>query len=123
MEDSEISKLCESSEKRKLFVDSEGLNNKRHKESFSAIDSLKVAYEKEVARAVFAEKAYEDLYQKFIQSRYSKEFVEDHLLGHGSYGSVVQCTHRLDQCQYAIKRVRFIGSSKILMPSVSSFTY
>lgn len=100
MEDSEISKLCESSEKRKLFVDSEGLNNKRHKESFSAIDSLKVAYEKEVARAVFAEKAYEDLYQKFIQSRYSKEFVEDHLLGHGSYGSVVQCTHRLDQSKF-----------------------
>ncbi|XP_014228528.1 wee1-like protein kinase 1-A [Trichogramma pretiosum] len=37
-------------------------------------------------------------------SRYYKEFLELELLGTGSFGSVFKCTHRLDGCNYAIKK-------------------
>ncbi|KAI3937420.1 hypothetical protein MKW92_004628 [Papaver armeniacum] len=122
MDDFETSELREFSEKRKFFVDSEDLNKKRRKESISAIESLKCAYEEEVTRAEFAEKAYQELYQKFLQSRYCKEFEEGPLLGFGSYGRVFRSTHRLDQCDYAIKRVRFVGSSEILLPEVHALS-
>lgn len=37
-------------------------------------------------------------------SRYYQEFLELELLGSGEFGSVYKCTHRLDGCNYAVKK-------------------
>ncbi|RWS09029.1 wee1-like protein kinase 2 [Dinothrombium tinctorium] len=46
------------------------------------------------------------VYENNSTSRYNADFVEICEIGKGEHGSVYKCVHRLDGCQYALKRTR-----------------
>lgn len=45
-----------------------------------------------------------NMYQDSNIPRYSVEFVEQEVVGRGSFGEVSRCLNKLDGCVYALKR-------------------
>ncbi|RZC88289.1 hypothetical protein C5167_016081 [Papaver somniferum] len=53
-----------------------------------------------------------------VQSRVEQDFKAPEALGEGFYGEVQRGSHVLDGCNYAIKRIRFVGLIDQLLPEV-----
>ncbi|KAH8489986.1 hypothetical protein H0E87_022487 [Populus deltoides] len=44
--------------------------------------------------------------QKISDRRYKEDFEEIQCLGHGTYGRVMKCKHKLDRIEYAVKKIK-----------------
>ncbi|KAI3962976.1 hypothetical protein MKW92_010343 [Papaver armeniacum] len=117
MDPVETTKFLELSEKRKLIESESHKNNSKRQK-----DDLVSILENLENRAYTAEKAFVETHKKLSESRLSRDFVLEDLLGEGADGDVWRCQHRLDRCAYAVKRIRYVGSNKILLSEIQAMS-
>ncbi|RZC48571.1 hypothetical protein C5167_016999 [Papaver somniferum] len=80
--------------------------------------SKKQEYERAIQRANDAEKNF----LESLKSRYEQEFTERATIGSGAYAQVRKCTHKLDGQDYAVKRIRFVGSKDLIIPEIQALS-